>query len=107
MWKKHEKASGIHRKRLTDFSGRSMSERLQAETRLEEKMFGEKFMLREQSGFYIPRRKLKGKERCPCPKSSVSWWRGSAKRPKLESPKFQLTSHSHFHFTKPWHIYKR
>ena len=41
MWKKHEKASEIQRKRWTIFSGSSMSERLQVETTIEEKKFGD------------------------------------------------------------------
>lgn len=94
MWKKHEKALGIQRKRRTIFSGRSMSERLQAETTFEEKIFDERFLVKGQSGLYIHRRKVKDEERCACSKSSVSGWRGPR---KLGSPKFQLTSHSHFH----------
>lgn len=62
MWKKHEKALGIQRKRRTIFSGRSMSERLQAETTFEEKICNGYFLVKGQSGLYIHRRKVKDEE---------------------------------------------
>lgn len=52
MLKKHEKASEIHHKNLTIFSGRSMSERFEG-IELEEKISGEEICERAEWILYI------------------------------------------------------